>query len=290
MVRPIRTLQEGAARIGAGDLDQKIDIRTGDELEALADQFNQMSVAAARVLRRPGAQGRRAHRGTAGDAGAADGDRRDPPGDQRVRWPTRQPVFERILQSCERLFGGNAARASSCVGERWTAARSAPVRRRERGASARDFPGRRWTGTATAVGRSGERRVVHLRGRARRRRCSDSACGGSRERYGRSYSLAIAPDALGRPRRSARSWSGADKLQAFSRQGDRAAEDLRRPGGDRDPERAPVPRDPGQEPPARDRQPAQVGVPRQHVARAAHAAERDHRLLGGAAARRCSAR
>ena len=43
MVRPISTLQEGAARIGAGDLDQRIEVRTGDELEALADQFNQMS-------------------------------------------------------------------------------------------------------------------------------------------------------------------------------------------------------------------------------------------------------
>ncbi len=43
MVRPIRTLDEGAQRIGAGDLDQRIDIRTGDELEALADQFNRMT-------------------------------------------------------------------------------------------------------------------------------------------------------------------------------------------------------------------------------------------------------
>jgi signal transduction histidine kinase len=43
MVSPIRTLQEGAARIGAGDLDQEIVIKTGDELEALANQFNQMS-------------------------------------------------------------------------------------------------------------------------------------------------------------------------------------------------------------------------------------------------------
>ena len=43
MVRPIRTLQEGAARIGAGDLEQKIEIKTGDELEALANQFNQMT-------------------------------------------------------------------------------------------------------------------------------------------------------------------------------------------------------------------------------------------------------
>ena len=58
MVRPIRTLQEGAARIGAGDLDQKIDVRTGDELEALANQFNQMSAQSERVLCRSGAQGR----------------------------------------------------------------------------------------------------------------------------------------------------------------------------------------------------------------------------------------
>jgi signal transduction histidine kinase len=43
MVRPIRTLEEGAQRIGAGDLDQRIDVRTGDELEALADQFNRMT-------------------------------------------------------------------------------------------------------------------------------------------------------------------------------------------------------------------------------------------------------
>ena len=43
MVRPIRTLDEGARRIGAGDLDRQIDVRTGDELEGLADQFNRMT-------------------------------------------------------------------------------------------------------------------------------------------------------------------------------------------------------------------------------------------------------
>ena len=43
MVRPIRTLDEGARRIGEGDLDQKIEVRTGDELEALANRFNNMS-------------------------------------------------------------------------------------------------------------------------------------------------------------------------------------------------------------------------------------------------------
>ena len=43
MVRPIAVLQEGAQRIGAGDLEQKIEIHTGDELEALANQFSRMT-------------------------------------------------------------------------------------------------------------------------------------------------------------------------------------------------------------------------------------------------------
>ncbi len=43
MARPIRTLQEGAQLIGEGKLDHEIDVRTGDELEALAGQFNRMT-------------------------------------------------------------------------------------------------------------------------------------------------------------------------------------------------------------------------------------------------------
>jgi two-component system, NtrC family, sensor kinase len=43
IVQPIRALQTGAARIGGGALDQRIEVRTGDELETLADQFNQMA-------------------------------------------------------------------------------------------------------------------------------------------------------------------------------------------------------------------------------------------------------
>lgn len=43
LVRPLRALQEGAAQIGAGDLDRRIEVRTGDELEVLADQFNRMA-------------------------------------------------------------------------------------------------------------------------------------------------------------------------------------------------------------------------------------------------------
>ncbi|HLY66197.1 MAG TPA: cache domain-containing protein, partial [Chloroflexota bacterium] len=43
MVRPIRALQQGAARIGGGALDQQIEVRSGDELESLADEFNRMA-------------------------------------------------------------------------------------------------------------------------------------------------------------------------------------------------------------------------------------------------------
>ena len=43
MVGPIQALRAGAARIGKGDLSQQIAIKTGDELEALANQFNDMA-------------------------------------------------------------------------------------------------------------------------------------------------------------------------------------------------------------------------------------------------------
>ena len=43
MIVPIQRLREGAAQIGAGNLEQRIAIKTGDELELLADQFNDMA-------------------------------------------------------------------------------------------------------------------------------------------------------------------------------------------------------------------------------------------------------
>jgi class 3 adenylate cyclase len=43
MTGPIQRLQRGAARIGAGDLANRIEIKTGDELEALAGEFNRMA-------------------------------------------------------------------------------------------------------------------------------------------------------------------------------------------------------------------------------------------------------
>src|SRR5262249_961412 len=43
MVVPIEALRDGAARIGSGDLNQRISIDTGDELETLGNQFNSMA-------------------------------------------------------------------------------------------------------------------------------------------------------------------------------------------------------------------------------------------------------
>jgi signal transduction histidine kinase/HAMP domain-containing protein len=43
MVVPIQKLRAGAARLGSGDLGQRIAIKSGDEVEALADQFNVMA-------------------------------------------------------------------------------------------------------------------------------------------------------------------------------------------------------------------------------------------------------
>ncbi|WP_407184515.1 ATP-binding protein [Bradyrhizobium centrosematis] len=42
MVGPIQALRRGAERMGGGDFSQRISINTGDELEGLADQFNDM--------------------------------------------------------------------------------------------------------------------------------------------------------------------------------------------------------------------------------------------------------
>ena len=42
MAVPIRALSQGAAKLGAGDLDHKIEVATGDEVEALAASFNAM--------------------------------------------------------------------------------------------------------------------------------------------------------------------------------------------------------------------------------------------------------
>ncbi|HME60805.1 MAG TPA: GAF domain-containing protein, partial [Candidatus Binatia bacterium] len=45
MTGPIRELREGVATIGSGNLEHRTSIKTGDEIEALADEFNKMTEA-----------------------------------------------------------------------------------------------------------------------------------------------------------------------------------------------------------------------------------------------------
>lgn len=44
MIGPIRLLEDGVARIGAGQFDHRIDLATGDEFERVATRFNEMAV------------------------------------------------------------------------------------------------------------------------------------------------------------------------------------------------------------------------------------------------------
>jgi signal transduction histidine kinase len=106
MVRPIRTLDEGARRIGQGDLDQQIVVRTGDELEGLADQFNRMT---AQLRESYAGLERKVDERTAALTVALG---RQTATAEVLHVISRsvadaQPVFDKIVASCQRLFNGS---------------------------------------------------------------------------------------------------------------------------------------------------------------------------------------
>ena len=117
MVRPIRTLDEGARRIGAGELDQRIEVRTNDELEGLAEQFNRMS-----------AQLRESYAGLERKVDARTAELREALEQQTATAEIlqvisrsvadAQPVFDAIVASCQRLFGGMAVNLLLPEGDR----------------------------------------------------------------------------------------------------------------------------------------------------------------------------
>jgi signal transduction histidine kinase len=43
VVRPLETLRRGVERIGSGDMSSRLDVKTGDEIEVLAEEFNRMA-------------------------------------------------------------------------------------------------------------------------------------------------------------------------------------------------------------------------------------------------------
>jgi signal transduction histidine kinase len=50
MTHSITELRQGVARISSGDLEYKLDVRTGDEIEELGDEFNKMAAKLADVI------------------------------------------------------------------------------------------------------------------------------------------------------------------------------------------------------------------------------------------------
>jgi signal transduction histidine kinase len=115
MVRPIRTLNEGAKRIGAGDLDQHIVVQTGDELQGLAEQFNRMA-----------AQLRDSYAGLERKVDERTAQLKEALEQQTATGEIlgvisnsvadAGPVFDMILDSCKRLFASHRA-VIALVGE-----------------------------------------------------------------------------------------------------------------------------------------------------------------------------
>ncbi len=166
-----------------------------------------------------------------------------------------QPVFEKILDSCQHLFGGDAARRAAGRRRR-PAATSAPTAARAHDAVARP-PSRRRVETHARRPRITRAARDALPRRARRARTCPRAL---RDRRNADRLLARWPSrrCCGTAAASARS-AWRDPPAPFSRQGAGAAADLRRPGGDRDPERAAVQRDARRRWSSRPRRPKSCG-------------------------------
>ena len=242
MVAPIRVLQEGAARIGAGDLGHRIEVRTGDELEALGDELNrtagQLEESYASLERKVEARTRELADANAGpdrDPGAADGDERDPARHQPARRPTSSRCFDTIVAERRAPVRGRTARSSRI---RWQARHTSRPSQLHAG-SARGAP----TG---AFPMPPDRRIDVRARDPRRGPSSTSRTSLADPEYaqhvgragGFRASLAVPMLREGSPIGAIvviRAQPGP-----FSDDADRAAQDLRRPGGHRHRERPPV--------------------------------------------------
>jgi signal transduction histidine kinase/DNA-binding response OmpR family regulator len=167
MVAPIRVLQQGAARIGAGDLGHRIAVRTGDELEALGDELNrtaeQLEASRANLERRVEERTRELAQANAGLTEAL---AQQTATSEVLRVisssPTDvAPVFDAIVESAVRLGEAYAGALLRFDGEALhPAAVFGPGRERIRNAWEGFFPYR--PGPEVSIGQAVlERRVIH---------------------------------------------------------------------------------------------------------------------------------
>ena len=116
MVRPIRALQDGAAQIGAGNLEQKITVTTGDELQTLAGQFNSMAAqlkeSYAGLERKVDERTREVTEALEQQTATAEILRVISSSPTDV-----QPVFDAIVTSAQRLIGGLSALVTTLNGD-----------------------------------------------------------------------------------------------------------------------------------------------------------------------------
>jgi signal transduction histidine kinase/HAMP domain-containing protein len=123
MVEPIRELQEGAARIGAGELAHRLDLKTGDELEALGTEFNRTAArleeSYANLEQKVEA---RTHELALANTELSEALERQTATSEILRVisssPTDvQPIFDAIVRNASRLCGGEYAIVTRYDGE-----------------------------------------------------------------------------------------------------------------------------------------------------------------------------
>ena len=237
LVRPLQALQEGAARIGAGELDRRIEVRTGDELEGLAEQFNTMGAALKESYAGLERKVEAAHRGAERGARAADRDRRGAARDQRVADRRRSRCSRRSPSAPAAVRVGRQPGLAARPRRRWCAGRV-----RGRASAARD--------ELHAAALLGRRAATRDRRRPARRGSLRRA---DRLEYPRHPVASRRASAFAPSRRAAAARRPGDRRDrraarqgpAVSRGRGQPRADLRRPGRDRDREHSAVQRDQG---------------------------------------------